>query len=125
MRSRRYIWWWVLPSAILFLGIILIPFITALTYSFRSLSFTTSTATGQYIGVENYRRLVFDQDFYNSFKVTFLYMVPAIILQGLLGFGDGAANCWRSSASAHLDTDHAFTHPVNTGGDWLNWGFDA
>ncbi len=87
MRSRRYIWWWVLPSAILFLGIILIPFITALTYSFRSLSFTTSTATGQYIGVENYRRLVFDQDFYNSFKVTFLYMVPAIILQGLLGLG--------------------------------------
>lgn len=87
MRSRRYIWWWVLPAFILFLGIILIPFITALTYSFRSLSFTTSTAVGQYVGVANYRQLVFDQDFYNSFKVTFLYMVPAIIVQGLLGLG--------------------------------------
>jgi len=49
------------------------------------LSFTDSTAAGQYIGVENYRKLVFDDDFYNSFKVTFLYMVPAVSLQGILG----------------------------------------
>jgi len=85
MSSRRYIWWWAAPAAILFLVIILIPFITALTYSFRALSFTDSTAAGQYIGVENYRKLVFDDDFYNSFKVTFLYMLPAVSLQGILG----------------------------------------
>ncbi len=87
MTSKKYIWWWILPSAILFLAIILIPFVTALTYSFRALSFTTSTSTGQYIGVENYRKLVFDSDFYNSFKVTFLYMVPAILVQAVLGLG--------------------------------------
>lgn len=87
MSSRKYIWWWVLPAGILMLLIILVPFITSLTFSFRALSFTSSTSTGQYIGVENYRRLVFDSDFYNSFKVTFQYMIPAIILQGLLGLG--------------------------------------
>jgi multiple sugar transport system permease protein len=87
MSSRKYIWWWVLPSAILFLLIILIPFVTSLTFSFRAMSYTSSTSTGQYIGVENFRRLVFDSDFYNSFKVTFLYMVPAILLQGALGLG--------------------------------------
>lgn len=87
MRSRRYIWWWVLPAALLFLIIILAPFITALTYSFRALSFTDSTAQGQFVGVDNYRRLVFDKDFYNSFRVTFTYMIPAILLQGALGLG--------------------------------------
>jgi len=87
MKSRRYILWWVLPAAILFLLIILVPFVTALTYSFRALSFTDSTASGQFIGVSNFRKLVFDTDFYNSFKVTFLYMIPAIAIQGLLGLG--------------------------------------
>jgi multiple sugar transport system permease protein len=87
MKSRKYIWWWVLPAAILFLLIILVPFITALTYSFRAFSFTDSTAQGQFIGVDNYRKLVFDSDFYNSFKVTFFYMIPAILFQGLVGLG--------------------------------------
>jgi len=87
MSSKRYIWWWVLPSAILFLVIILVPFVTALTYSFRAFSFTDSAANGQFIGIDNYRRLVFDSDFYNAFKVTFLYMIPAILVQGLLGLG--------------------------------------
>ena len=85
MKSRKYIWWWVSPAAILFLVIILVPFIIALTYSFRAFSFTDSTASGQFIGVDNYRTLVFDKDFYNSFKVTFLYMIPAIFLQGIVG----------------------------------------
>ncbi len=85
MRSKRYVVWWVAPAAILFLCIILIPFITALTFSFRAFSFTDSTATGQFVGMDNYRKLVFDKDFYNAFRVTFLYMVPALILQGGLG----------------------------------------
>lgn len=87
MRSRRYILWWVLPAALLFLLIILVPFVTALTYSFRAYSFTDSTANGQFIGVDNYRKLVFDDDFYNAFKVTFLYMIPAVMIQALLGLG--------------------------------------
>jgi multiple sugar transport system permease protein len=87
MNSKRYIMWWVLPAALLFLIIILVPFVTALTYSFRAYSFTDSTAYGQFIGVDNYRRLVFDSDFFNSFRVTFTYMVPAILIQGLLGMG--------------------------------------
>jgi multiple sugar transport system permease protein len=87
MNSRRYIVWWVLPTALLFLIIILIPFVTALTYSFRAFSFTDSTASGQFIGIDNYRRLVFDSDFYNSFKVTFTYLIPAIFIQGFLGLG--------------------------------------
>jgi multiple sugar transport system permease protein len=87
MNSKRYIVWWVLPTALLFLIIILVPFVTALTYSFRAFSFTDSTASGQFIGVDNYRKLVFDAEFYNSFKVTFLYLIPAIIVQGLLGLG--------------------------------------
>jgi len=85
MRSKRYIVWWVAPAGILFLCIILVPFITALTFSFRAFSFTDSTATGQFVGMDNYRKLVFDKDFYNAFRVTFLYMVPALILQGGLG----------------------------------------
>jgi multiple sugar transport system permease protein len=85
MRSKRYIVWWVAPAGILFLCIILIPFITALTFSFRAFSFTDSTATGQFVGMDNYRKLVFDKDFYNAFRVTFLYMIPALILQGGLG----------------------------------------
>jgi multiple sugar transport system permease protein len=77
----------VLPAALLFLLIILVPFVTALTYSFRAYSFTDSTANGQFIGVDNFRTLVFDDDFYNAFKVTFLYMIPAVLIQAILGLG--------------------------------------
>jgi multiple sugar transport system permease protein len=87
MNSRRYIVWWLLPTALLFLIIILIPFVTALTYSFRAFSFTVSTAQGQFVGLDNYRKLVFDAEFYNSFKVTFAYLIPSIFIQGLLGLG--------------------------------------
>ncbi len=85
MRSKRYIWGWMLPAVILFVIIGLVPFFVAMSYSFRAYSFTDSTAKGQFIGLDNYRRLVFDQDFYNSFRVTFAYMIPAVIGQAVLG----------------------------------------
>jgi multiple sugar transport system permease protein len=87
MSNKRYIWWWVLPSIILFSVIILAPFIMSFTYSFRDYSFTSSTARGQFIGLDNYAKLVFDQGFYDSFVATFKYMVPALLLQGSLGIG--------------------------------------
>ena len=87
MKSKRYILRWILPAAILLVVIGLIPFFTAATYSFRAISYTDSRAEGQFIGLDNYRRLVFDQDFYNGFKVTFTYMVPALAAQAVLGLG--------------------------------------
>jgi len=87
MKSKRYILKWILPAAILLVVIGLIPFFTAATYSFRAISYTDSRAKGQFIGLDNYRRLVFDQDFYNGFKVTFTYMVPALAAQAVLGLG--------------------------------------
>src|SRR3990170_6612807 len=87
MSNKRIIWWWLLPSIILFSVIILLPFIISFTYSFRDYSFTSSTARGQFIGLDNYAKLVFDKEFFNSFKVTFTYLVPAVLLQGALGVG--------------------------------------
>jgi multiple sugar transport system permease protein len=87
MKSRLYIVKWVLPAAILLVVIGLIPFFTAATYSFRAYSFTDSRAKGQFIGLDNYRQLVFDADFFNGFKVTFKYMIPALVAQAVLGLG--------------------------------------
>ena len=87
MSSKRYVWGWIFPAFVLFLIIGIIPFFIAGTYSFRAYSFTDSTAKGQFIGLNNYRRLVFDPDFYHSFVVTFKYMIPALLGQGILGLG--------------------------------------
>jgi multiple sugar transport system permease protein len=87
MSDKRYIWWWLLPSIILFSVIILLPFIISITYSFREFSFTSSTARGQFVGLDNYARLVFDDEFFNSLKVTFTYLIPAVLLQAGLGVG--------------------------------------
>ncbi len=87
MKSKRYIWKWVILSVILFIIIGLAPFFIAMSYSFRHYSFTDSTAKGQFVGLDQYRRLVFDQDFYNAFKITFTYMIPALVMQALLGLG--------------------------------------
>ncbi len=87
MKSTRFVWSWILPAFLLFLIIGIIPFLVAGSYSFRAYSFTDSTAKGQFIGLNNYRRLVVDPDFYHSFAVTFKYIIPAILGQGILGLG--------------------------------------
>lgn len=85
IEKESYAYRWLIPSLFLFFFISLIPFILAFTYSFRDISFTAAGAQGQWIGFENYRKLMHDPAFFNSLKVTFSYMIPAILLQLTLG----------------------------------------
>jgi len=76
---------WIAPAMVLLIAVGLIPFIIALGYSFRAVSHTDSTAKGQFILWDNYRRLMHDPDFFNSLKVSAKYMIPALFLQTGLG----------------------------------------
>jgi multiple sugar transport system permease protein len=86
-RRRHSAWLWLGPALLLLVVVEFIPFIVALTYSFRGLSFTDPNLDGQFVGLENYRRAVHDSEFLDSIIVTFRYMVPAVVLQVGLGLG--------------------------------------
>jgi multiple sugar transport system permease protein len=86
-RLRHSAWVWLGPALLLLVVVELIPFIVALTYSFRGLSFTDPSLQGQFVGLDNYREAVRDGVLFHSLGVTFRYMVPAVVLQVALGLG--------------------------------------
>jgi len=76
---------WIGPSVILILVISIFPFIIALDYSFRNISYTETNAKGEWNGLDNYRRALFDPDFIHSLGVTFKFMLPAIAIEMVIG----------------------------------------
>lgn len=86
-RLRHSAWAWLGPALVLLLVVELIPFLIALTYSFRGLSYTDVSQRGQFVGLENYRQALFDADLGQSVLTTFTYVVPAVLLQIALGLG--------------------------------------
>ena len=74
-----------LPALLVCIGI-LIPFFTAVSYSFQryNLSFPDQRA---YIGFDNYISLFTDEAFWNTVSVSLVYTVATVGVQLLLGLG--------------------------------------
>lgn len=85
MRGKKLAWGLITPTLILLTLIGIVPFVRVLIISF--FSHNPFSALGKvFIGLDNYRRLVFDEDFLHSLQVgiTFVAMVCSIELP--LGF---------------------------------------
>ena len=78
--------WWITPTLIILFVVSLAPFFIALNYSFRDISYTSVKAQGQWVGLDNYRKALFDEQFIHSLGVTFKFMIPAVGVELLLGF---------------------------------------
>ena len=84
----RYVAAWFLAPALLLLLVILVgPFGYMVWTSFTDLSYAIPDRNGSFVGFDNFRRLMHDPFFWDSFLLTVRFMVSAVAIELLLGFG--------------------------------------
>lgn len=76
---------WLAPMLVFLLLFELWPFLVMLDQSVHALSYTQPALNGQFVGLDNYRKLVFDADFFHSLRLTLLFLLIALPLEFLLG----------------------------------------
>lgn len=76
---------WLTPMFGFLLVFELWPFLIMLDQSVHFLNYTQPAKNGQFIGLDNYRKAVFDENFFHSIRITLLFLIVALPLQFLLG----------------------------------------
>ncbi|MBO6726535.1 MAG: sugar ABC transporter permease [Rhizobiaceae bacterium] len=74
------------PSIVLLIALLAYPIFYTIDISFSRFDISTFGA-GEWVGWENYREVMSDYRFWDSLKVTLIYLVIALPLQVVLGFG--------------------------------------
>jgi ABC-type sugar transport system permease subunit len=87
MRTRGY-WLYLIPSLILFLGVIVVPFLMNVGASFTRWS---GVGTPRWIGFDNYTRLLKDERFWESFQHNVALIVAMAIVPTAIGLVLAAA----------------------------------
>ncbi|MBE3144520.1 MAG: sugar ABC transporter permease, partial [Planctomycetes bacterium] len=86
-RKRRH--WapygFLLPSIVTILVVILVPTILAIYTSLNDVNLTTDGGRYHFVGLSNFFNLFSDPRFYNSLRVTGLYVSGCVILETLFG----------------------------------------
>ena len=77
-------WWLVLPATIIILSLILYPIITNIISSFFKVSLMDRDT---FIGLENYRDIVSDPEFWKAVLTTLVYVVGTTLGTTLVGLG--------------------------------------
>ncbi|MEM7095149.1 MAG: sugar ABC transporter permease [Actinomycetota bacterium] len=78
----RAAWWFLLPSLIGFLAFFLIPMIRGIYLGFTD--WNALSNSGEWIGPDNYTKLIDDAQFWNAMRVTFWYVIWNIGTQTVL-----------------------------------------
>jgi multiple sugar transport system permease protein len=73
------------PSLLVLGLVVVFPLVYSINMSFRSYSLLIPGHTGQWIGLDNYRRLIHDGDFGQALQVTGIFVFCAVSLETLLG----------------------------------------
>ena len=81
IRTKGY-WLYLVPSLVLFLGVIVVPFLMNLGVSFTRWS---GVGTPRWIGLDNYARLLEDERFWQSFQHNVALIVAMAIVPTALG----------------------------------------
>lgn len=79
-------WSFMAPSIVLLIALLAYPIFYTIDISFSRFDISTFGA-GEWVGWENYREVMSDYRFWDSLKVTLIYLVIALPLQVVLGFG--------------------------------------
>jgi len=77
-------WWLVLPATIIILSLILYPIITNIISSFFKVSLMDRDI---FVGLENYRDIVSDPEFWKAVLTTLIYVVGTTLGTTLVGLG--------------------------------------
>ena len=78
---------WLAPMVIFLFMFELWPFFIMLDQSVHALSYTQPTMNGQFVGLDNYRKLVFDNDFFHSISLTLFFMLIALAVEFICALG--------------------------------------
>ncbi|MDD3655789.1 MAG: sugar ABC transporter permease [Atribacterota bacterium] len=81
---KGYKWFW--PTIILLILVSLIPWLIMGSYSFRNINYIDPSATGEYIGLDNYRTALHDSEFIDSIWLTAKIILICLPIEFLLGF---------------------------------------
>ena len=73
------------PSVLLLLAITIFPVCYSLALSFQSYSLILPRHTGQWVGTDNYARILSDADFFNAVRVTIVFIVVGVSIETILG----------------------------------------
>ena len=76
---------WLGPMFVFLLVFELWPFLVMLDQSLHFLNYTQPARNGQLIGFDNYRKAVFDENFFDSIRITLFFLIVALPLEFLLG----------------------------------------
>ncbi|MGP3958646.1 carbohydrate ABC transporter permease [Nonomuraea sp. 3N208] len=87
VRTRGY-WLYLIPSLLLFLGVIVVPFLMNVGVSFTRWS---GVGTPRWIGFDNYTRLLQDERFWQSFQHNVALIVAMAIVPTAIGLVLAAA----------------------------------
>lgn len=88
MNDRKLPWLFLAPAMILILAVTFYPLIYSLTISFQNYDMNRATNLGvDFIGLENYKNLVGDPLFWESTKLSIIYVIGSVTGSLILGFG--------------------------------------
>lgn len=79
-------WSFMLPAAIILFAVLVYPIFYTLQISFSRLDLASFTAS-QWVGWDNYSTVLRDDRFWQSMQVTGIYLLFALPIQMVLGFG--------------------------------------
>jgi multiple sugar transport system permease protein len=92
-RIRRKFDWVALvyqaPSMIVLVAVVLFPLAYSINLSLRAYSLVIPGRTGQFVGTENYQRMLHDADFGKALMTTFVFVVCAVIVETTVGLAAG------------------------------------
>lgn len=77
-------WLFILPAIVIVLSLLIYPVISSVGYSFTSKHLTRPVV--EFVGFENYRKILSDPNFYKAFATSIKWTVLSLIGQVILGF---------------------------------------
>lgn len=86
LSDRAIAWIFVAPTIFLLLAINIFPLIWTIRLSFTNFRVNRPNAEVQFVGLDNYRRILSDADIWLTMQTTAHFLIWTIVLQVLIGF---------------------------------------
>jgi len=86
LSDRTIAWIFVAPTIVLLLAVNIFPLIWTVRLSFTNFRVNRPNNPVEWVGLENYRRILTDSDIWGTMQVTAHFLIWTIILQVLIGF---------------------------------------
>lgn len=121
MKSKRTAWLLLSPTLVILFFTGFVPFVYVLWVGFFDWNTFSASGTMNYTGVNNFRRLVFDNEFLGSLWRTLRFMLATVGIEMVLGFALAGLLVKDFPGKAFFRTIHALplmVAPIVVGAVW-------